>query len=235
MSMDKAMRSVLVVGTEPNLHDRLEPLLQRRHFDVDRVADSSAALSLIEAVAIDILVLSGSSTRPTVSELLEAIRGPKSPCRRSAVLVFDAPRDVAEVVEKSDSSEATRFLTSDASVDELDEAVASLLRESPRVSVRLSIRIEAQLGNGSTMVLTQTENVSLGGMLVRMTRPLPAEAGLRFELLLPAGFSSVTGIGQVVRLTQDLQGRITGVGMKFGSFDGDGKTMLKTYMDRSLQ
>jgi DNA-binding NarL/FixJ family response regulator len=233
--MDKAIRNVLVVGTEPSLHERLEPLLRRSHFDVDRVTESSAALSLIEAVAIDILVLSGSLTRPTVSELLEVIRSPGCPCHRSAVLVFCAPGDIPQGDEGNGRHDFTRFLSSDASNKELDEAVASLLRESPRLSVRLSIRIEAQLGNGSTMVLTQTENVSYGGMLVRMTRPLPTEAGLRFELLLPAGFSSVSGLGQVVRQTQDWKGRTTGVGMRFVAFDGGGKSALEGFLEREAE
>ncbi len=230
--MDKAIRSVLVVGNEPLLHERLEPLLQRSHFDVDRVAESAAALSLIEAVAIDILVLSGSLLHPTTAELLEAIRSPTSPCRRSAVLVLNAPGSTALENGESGTSQSTRFLAGDASDEELDKTVASLLRETPRLSVRLNIRIEAQLGNGSSMVLTQTENVSLGGMLVRMTRPLTTEAGVRFELLLPVGFLSVSGIGQVVRQTTDWKGRVTGVGMKFVSFDGEGRSILETFLDQ---
>jgi DNA-binding NarL/FixJ family response regulator len=231
MVMEKTIRSVLIVGSEPGLSARLEPLLKRSHLDVDRVSESAAARSLVEAVAIDILVLSASMTNPSLDELLAVIRASESPCRRSAVLVLG--------VEPADASPAgveapTRFLAPQATDAELNEAIASLFRESPRLTVRIAIRIETQLGSGSTMVLTQTENVSRGGMLVRMTRPQPVGASLRFELLLPAGFKTVTGIGEVVRHTQDVRGRVSGIGMRFAVFDGEGREVLADFLDRKV-
>ncbi len=229
MSMEKAIRNVLVVGVEPDFHRRFEPLLKRRHFDVDRVAEAGCALALVQAVAIDVLVLRYPLGNPSVEDLLHNIRSAESPCRRSAVLVLASPGDFHKA-EKLADGQRTHILPIDADHETLQETIALLLRMAPRLSVRITIRLEALLGNGSTMVLTQTENVSNGGMLVRVRKPQPVDAKLRFELLLPEDSVPVKGIGEVVRHTKDWRGDISGVGIKYTTFENSGDQRLTEFL-----
>jgi len=229
--MEQAIRNVLVVGVEPDFHRRFEPLLRRRHFDVDRVAEASCALALVQAVAIDVLVLRYPLGSPSVEEILSQIRQAESPCKRSAVLVLASPADMSEAEKMADGLR-THVLSVDADYEKLQETVSSLLRSAPRLSVRINIRLEAFLGNGSMMILTQTENVSRGGMLVRLRKPQPVEAKLRFELLLPEDSVPVKGTGEVVRHTRDWRGEVTGVGIRFAVFRDDGELRLREYLKR---
>lgn len=82
------------------------------------------------------------------------------------------------------------------------------------------------------MILTQTENVSRGGMLVRVRKPQPVDAKLRFELLLPEDSVPIKGSGEVVRHTRDWRGEVTGVGIKFSTFGNDGRLRLKEFLNR---
>ena len=231
MSMEKTIRNVLVVGVEPDFHRRFEPLLKRRHFDVDRVAEAGCALALVQAVAIDVLVLRYPLGNPSVEHLLQSIRSAESPCKRSAVLLLASPNDFDKAEKLADGIK-THVLSVDADSEDLQETIARLLRAAPRLSVRITIRLEAVLGNNSTMILTQTENVSRGGMLVRVRKPQPVDARLRFELLLPEDSNPVKGIGEVVRHTRDWRGDISGVGIKYATFEDGGDLRLMEFLQQ---
>ncbi len=227
--MEKTIRNVLVVGVEPDFHRRFEPLLKRRHFDVDRVTEAGCALALVQAVAIDVLVLRYPLGNPSVESLLQSIRSAESPCKRSAVLVLASPVDLKKARKLADGYK-TQVLSAEADYEALQETIALLLRAAPRLSVRITIRLEALLGSDSTMVLTQTENVSLGGMLVRVRKPQPVDARLRFELLLPEDTIPIKGTGEVVRHTRDWRGDVSGVGIKYAVFENGGDLRLKEFL-----
>ncbi|RLE35772.1 MAG: hypothetical protein DRJ61_02465 [Acidobacteria bacterium] len=229
MFMEKTIRNVLVVGVEPDFHRRFEPLLKRRHFDVDRVTEAGCALALVQAVAIDVLVLRYPLGNPSVESLLQSIRSAESPCKRSAVLVLASPVDLKKARKLADGYK-TQVLSAEADYEALQETIALLLRAAPRLSVRITIRLEALLGSDSTMVLTQTENVSLGGMLVRVRKPQPVDARLRFELLLPEDTIPIKGTGEVVRHTRDWRGDVSGVGIKYAVFENGGDLRLKEFL-----
>lgn len=229
MSMEQTIRNVLVVGVEPDFHRRFEPLLKRRHFDVDRVAEAGCALALVQAVAIDVLVLRYPLGNPSVEDLLQNIRRAESPCKRSSVLVLASPSELGQAARLADG-DRTHVISIDSDYETLQNTVSALLRTAPRLSVRITIKLEAVLGNGSTMVLTQTENVSNGGMLVRVRRPQPVDAKLRFELLLPEDSVPIKGTGEVVRHTKDWRGDVTGVGIKYASFEGQGDQRLTEFL-----
>lgn len=229
--MEKTIRNVLVVGVEPDFHRRFEPFLKRRHFDVDRVAEAGCALALVQAVAIDVLVLRYPLGNPTVEDLLQTIRSADSPCKRSAVLLLASPGDF-EKAEKLADGMKTHVLSVDADNEDLQETIARLLRAAPRLSVRITIRLEAVLGQDSTMILTQTENVSRGGMLVRVRKPQPVDAKLRFELILPEDSSPVKGVGVVVRHTRDWRGDVSGVGIRYATFEDGGDQRLLEFLQQ---
>ena len=229
MVMRKTIRNVLVVGVEADFHRRFEPLLKRRHFDVDRVAEAACALALVQAVAIDVLVLRYPLGKPSTRDLLRVIRAEGSPYRRSAVLLLASPNDMEEAQHFADH-EGIRLLSIESDDQTLQDGISALLRTAPRLSVRITIRLEAMLKNGSTMVLTQTENVSSGGMLVRVRKPQPGAAKLRFELLLPEDSGPIRGAGEVVRHTKDWRGDVSGVGIKYLTFEDAGKERLKEFL-----
>jgi hypothetical protein len=67
----------------------------------------------------------------------------------------------------------------------LEEVASRLLGVTPRISVRLLVRLEVRLKEGRRRVMYQTENISTAGMLVRSDRLDPIGTTVAFELTLP--------------------------------------------------
>lgn len=229
--MDRPIRNVLLAGVPKALAERFEPLLRRPDFDVDHVPNARSAVDLVRLIGFDVLVLGYPTIGPPVEELLDLIRAEGSPCRRSAVLLLVPGGRLAEV-EPFLGHGNTRAVATDASDRELQNVVASLLRVAPRLAVRVTVRLQVQLADGRTELLSQTENVSATGLLVRTRRPYPVETPVRFELYLPNEPAPVSGGGLVVRHATDRARRVTGLGIKFTGFARGGEVRLKAFLDR---
>jgi hypothetical protein len=194
----------------------------------------SGALVLVEAVAFDIIVVGYPLPDHSAEELLEVVRREGSPCRRSAVLLL-AAEDRVDEIEPLCGNGFTRAVAAGASREVLHDVVSSLLRVAPRLSLRLSIRLEVELEEGRTVALSQTENVSKGGILVRSRRLYPIETGVRFELFLPDEEDSIVGTGLIVHHTQGLKGTIRGFGVKFITFQNDCEERLTVFVSSRLE
>ncbi len=229
--MATATQSVLVVGVSDALFARLEPLLQRASFNVDRVHHARNAVPLFTSIGFGVLLFAYPTEQPSFRELMEMIRSDASPCRTAAVLIL-APSEQVEKARQLTNPARTKVMPIDASDAELHAELAALLRSAPRLSARVVIRLEVELADGRTEILTQTENVSMGGMLVRAPRSYPVGANLRFQLYLSPASPSVWGTGVVARHALDEHGRLIGVGVSFQDFTGDGETQLREYLGR---
>jgi hypothetical protein len=227
--MGAPIRKVLVVVVDPGVYSRFGPLLQRQGFDADWVGSPAVAAELIAAVSFDVLILGFPLGQPTTHQLCDLARPEQAPCSRAAILVMAAEEDLTEA-GKLAADGRIRVVSLAADQATLRAEVASLLRIAPRLTVRLPIRLEVQLGEGRAVALSQTENVSASGMLVRSNRSYPVEAGIRFELFIPEQTGAVSGDGQVVRHTLDQRGRPSGMGVKFLSWDGAGQARLAEYL-----
>jgi uncharacterized protein (TIGR02266 family) len=105
---------------------------------------------------------------------------------------------------------------------------------APRLSARVTVRFEVELGENTTVSMSQTENVSIGGMLVRSHRKFPVETKLRFELVLPDEAAPVRGLGLVVRHTEPRPGKALGIGVKFLEVEDDGDARLRAYLSEFI-
>lgn len=229
--MERPIRNVLVAGVHASLADRFEPLLRRSNFDVDHVPNARSAVDLVRMIGFDVLVFGYPTVGPPLEELLGLIRAQDSPCRRSAVLLL-VPRSRLAEVEPFLGRGHTRSLAADASDHELQTAVASLLRVAPRLAVRVTVRLHVQLADGETELLSQTENVSATGLLVRTRRAYPVETALQFDLYIPNESTPVSGRGLVVRHASDRSRRVTGLGVKFTELEAGGRLRLEAFLDR---
>jgi uncharacterized protein (TIGR02266 family) len=230
----EAIRNVLVVGLPASPYRRLEPLLRRAKFEVDRVPQASSAVGLLQAVSFDIVILAYPLDGPSVADLLTIIRSEDSPCQRSAVRIIASEDRVHEAEALIDSG-PTRVVSMESPAEALQQEVSSLLRVAPRLSARITVRAELEREHGAAMTLSQTDNVSVGGMLMRTRRRVyPVGSSLNFELQLPADPTPITGRGTVVRHTQEEKDGIRGVGVRFVDFESDGEQRLKDYIDATI-
>jgi hypothetical protein len=147
------------------------------------------------------------------------------------VLLLAPPSRLSEI-EPELGRGFTRSLAADASEEELQGVVASLLRVAPRLAIRVTVRLRVQLEDGQAELLSQTENVSATGALVRARRTYPVETPLRFEIYLPNEPQPVGGRGLVVRHATDRARRVTGLGIKFTELEAGGEARLRAFLDR---
>ncbi len=229
--VSKPIRTVLVAGVDGAVAERFEAALRGANFDVDHVPNARAAVDLIRMIGFDVLVLGYPPTGPSMDELMDLIRGASSPCLKSAVLLVAPAGRLAEV-EAYSRRGCTRLVPADLGDAELQHEVGALLRVSPRRAVRVTVRLQVQLADGRTELMSQTENVSATGFLVRTTRPHPVETPVRFELYLPADPAPVSGRGVVVRHATDRADRVTGLGVKFTAFLPGSDIRLQDFLAR---
>ncbi len=232
--MNTKIRKVLSVGVAPHFHDRFGPMLEVAGFDVDILASSESAMAIAQSIAIDIFVFGFPLRNPTTLECLERIRAQDSPCRRSAVLIAASPDVLKEAQEIKDNG-YFRVFSTEADAQELQLEVEALTRFAPRLSVRIPIRLEVHLGDEKAMVLSQTENVSACGMLVKVSRPLDETTKLKFDLFVPGVKHPVSGCGTVVRHTFDQWGKVRGIGISFEEFFKDGSTVIRSFLEQQHQ
>jgi hypothetical protein len=114
----------------------------------------------------------------------------------------------------------------------LEEVAARLLGVATRRAIRFMVRLHVSLATGEQTILCQTDDVSLHGMLVRTSNPLPVGTRLGFEFNLPGDRHPIQGEAEVVRHTAPQIGEVPGMGLKNGVLKGDGTERLQAFLDR---
>ncbi len=208
--------------------ESIMPMLGRSDFQVYQALDSDRAIKLIQCTAFDLLIADYPLPGFTMSQLLAAVRGPLALCRHSGLMLLVDPqameeakafvgRGVNQVVDRSDR-------------DRVLKTVAALLEVSPRVAVRAMVRFESRLECGDQPEVTETENVSLSGMLVHGGRDIPVGSRIGFELHLPGKENAICGSAQIVRRTDPDRESIAGMAACFESIEDDGLLWLARYL-----
>jgi CheY-like chemotaxis protein len=223
---------VLLIATERELemrvHHRLDPLLEGFGCEVHRVPTGGNVFELVQTTRFDLIVIAYPLAAIGLTELLRSIRWSQSACRSCSVMVL-APVYELEHVQPFLDRGVNRSIPLDAEAAVLRRAVADLLGQSLRVSIRVPTRIEAHLETGGERRMMQTENLSETGMRLRGRGDLPVGVELRFELSLPGDPAPVSGLAEVVR--QPVAEREASE-VRFLELDGDGATRLEALINQ---
>jgi uncharacterized protein (TIGR02266 family) len=112
----------------------------------------------------------------------------------------------------------------------LEEVASRLLGVVPRTSARLVIRLVVQLAEGKQLLVSQTENISEAGMLLRTDSLYPLGTKVTLEANLPGDRAPIQAEAEVVRhALADLEG-VQGLGLRLSSVKGDGLARLRDYI-----
>lgn len=212
-------RSVLMVALDDEVVDQVSAVLASDEFYVESIPDSEEALQLLTQLPFDVVIVGHPLPDRSTEQFLAAIRRASSLSREAAVLVIAEPalRDETQVLI---GRGANRVLTTIEAASLIQGLVAELLGVAPRLQLRVAIRLDVNLDKGSSRLLCQTENVSATGMLLRTDQDFPPGTQLRCELTLPDDNAPVRGVAEVVRHAGRRRERVTGVGVRFRSFEG---------------
>lgn len=225
-------RNILVIGVDSATYAKVAPVLERVDFEVDRFPSAASALELVERIPFMVLLVGFPLPDMPVQELLDAVRRPGSPCRRSPLLLVTQPGEVEQASTHLGRG-ANRVVSLAESEERLQAVVSELLQVAPRSAVRTMLRVEVRLGDDRTLLLCQTENLSATGMLIRTERRFPVGTELSFELVLGGDARPIRGKAEVVRHTLLGRDPASGMGLRIDQFDGDGERRYRDYVDHS--
>jgi hypothetical protein len=223
---------ILVVALERVLFDRIDPLLSRAHFEVDRVPRGAAGTLLSENVKFDLMVVRHPLPDMSLEVFCASVRKAGSPSVASQLLVLTESDRVSEA-----QALAPRHASLVLSITDpkrlLEEVASRLLGVEPRVATRLMIRMQVGVAAGKTLVMCQSENVSQAGMLLRTDRDLPIGTRVTFETTIPGDRDPIQGEAMVVRHTAPDVEDVRGIGFKFLAFRGDGEQRFRAFVSRT--
>lgn len=219
--MDKA--SILIVALTPDVYEQIAPVLRRRSFEVDRIADPSSALELMAAVSFDSVIVGYPLNGLPLVDFLNRVRSSASALASVVALV---PRDLMADVEPLRKGDLDVVLPQEEASAEIQRMLCDILGVAARSALRIPVRLEISVLNNETrdLLMTQTEDVSATGMLVHCRRAYPLGSRARFEMRLAHEPEPIKGEAEVARLTEHDIDRVEGMGLRFLSFDGTGET-----------
>ena len=222
-------KSILVVGLERKLFEEIDPLLNRSHLTVDRVARGKSGLALCEAVPFDLIIAVDPLPDIEITEFLTAVRMKGMPTATSHLLALGVGERLDVLRGHAPGKDSVVLAVTEPRAV-LEEVAARLLGVAPRSAIRFLVRLRVGLATGEQTIMCQTDNVSLHGMLVRTSSPLPVGTRLGFEYNLPGDRHPVQGEAEVVRHTAPQIGEVPGMGLRSLALKGDGSARLKAFL-----
>ncbi len=229
--MSGVQRSALVVGLGQETFGKVSQVLGAVKFFSDFAETGAAAIESTSFLPFDAIVAGYPLPDMPLQSFLDAIRKKDSPCRQAGVVIL-ALRGMLPEVEMFVGKGANRAIAIESFPEELAHAVLALLEVPPRFALRAISRLKVQLSWGTSQTICQTENISAHGLLIKTDHPLPVGTQMAFELSIPGENAPVRGFAVVVRQTQEKRERISGLGVRFSSFQGDDKKRLQAALTR---
>lgn len=231
--MSERNRNLLLIGVDSETFAKVAPMLKRATVEVDRFPRGRTSLDLLSVVSFDALIVRYPLPDMDVEDFLAEVRTPGALTRSTPLLLLTGDDLTEEARQRFVGKGANRVVPLSVDAEDLQDAVSGLLEVAPRVGARVMARLEVQLEEGKTLAMCQTENVSATGMLIRTYVGYPVGTKLTFELPLPTDPRPVKGEAEVVRHTLLDREQVSGVGVRFTSFEGDGKRRFQDHL-RSL-
>jgi hypothetical protein len=226
------LRRILAVGLEPELYGRIEALLNRSYFEVDRVPRGGSGRLLCAEIAFDLILVRFPLPDMEAGELLAAVRGGGSPCAGSQILLLPDEARLAEAALLVGHG-ADLVRAADRTGEVLSAIAAGLLHVAPRLASRRMVRLQARLGDGDGQSLCQTADLSISGMFVRTEARYPLGTMLTFELLLPGEREAVAGSAEVVRHVPGGPGLEEGIGLRYVDLRPGSEARLRGFLSRA--
>jgi hypothetical protein len=221
---------VLVVGLERGLYGKIEPLLLRSNLSVDRVPKGESGLYLAARVLFHLLVVRHPLPDMALGSFISAVHEPGAMCGASPILVLADDFQLEELRRLLPGGDK-QVLSIKEPAKLLQEVASRLLHVAARIALRVHVRLQVQLQEGTSLVACQTENFSEKGMLVRTPTLYPIGTKVRFECTLPADRSPIAGDAEVARHSVPDIEQVSGIGLKILAFQGDSARRLRRFLE----
>lgn len=228
----RVLRRILAVGMEPEVYGRIEALLNRSYFEVDKVPRGDSGRVLCGAIAFDLVLVRYPLPDIDVTDLLAAVRIPGSPSAGCQVLLLADEARLFQA-QRLVGAGADAALATERTGEFLSEFAARLLQVAPRVASRVMVRLQARISDGDRQEFCQTVDLSATGMFVRSDARYPLGSTMSFQLMLAEEREAVFGSAEVVRHAAGGQGKLEGIGLRYVEFRSGSEARLRAFLERT--
>jgi hypothetical protein len=228
---DSLPRSILLVGFGEVEIRELLPFLASFDMNVHYLPWTEGLAGLLKMREFDAIVLRMPSMRRLLLIVLEALRADDALNRHTGVVLVASPKQLGAA--RSYVPHGVNRVLSDSEMSAgLRETLVPLLDVAHRFRLRTPIELSAVVDAHPTKAYCHTENLSISGMLVSCSQPLPVGSPVDFSLQVPGENSPIRGTAKVVRLTNPRRENILGMGAAFLSFVENHRSRLRSLLVR---
>jgi len=176
--------------------------------DIEQVtlATSAEAPAQFQEEKFDVILVDLCAPPMDGTKLVQAIRLSGFNRKTPVIMISDDPRPAA--LSEGFNAGASFFVYKPidrAHLMRLILVTQGTIEQEKRRFRRVRVRAKAQIKCGDKSVEGETIDISLNGALVRASNAFPVGSGVEVSLYLLAGSPPVTGLGSIMRVTEDNQ------------------------------
>lgn len=224
-------RRILVVGIPQHIYQKLRPALRDGVVEIQPRAVK--AMEQVCAMTYAIIILGYPLVGADVGDVLKVIKSGNSACVNTSILLLCMPGKLEEAVAKHGVT-VTRILGMEEKPAVLQAALRTFHRMSPRVAFRILAQVRCREGARPDVILSQMENLSLGGALLRSGRLFPVGTPVVLDFMLPLERNRLCIEAEVVRHMPAQEDREPAMGLKFLAFEADAQERLQAFLERKM-
>jgi len=223
---------IYLVGPERQILKVFEPLWRDTGLETRRFVSAESAIQDLRSDGDPPqgVLISYPLWDATLGEVVRGIRGAENNGRSVPTFVVVPKGSLAEVSAMDDLG--VTVLSEAENRSKLRKNVTEVLFPVQRAGQRIVVRMEVQLGTGRLLRLCQSENLSVSGMLIRTSEKYPIGSTIRFEFVLPEDDEPIRGEAQIVRYTHPDVEMLPGIGVRFLSFEDEGRQRLERFISQ---
>lgn len=220
----KLKERVLAIGGE--LIDLVEPYLAESPLRVERVEDARTAILLSSKIRFEHLVVGFPLPDMGLAVFVDCLRRTESASPTARLLMVTDDKHMEAARAYRDEGFVADAVSVEMEPAELARQMTNFMNTAPRVAARLEARVAEVGGFDEEQIAGYTVNISESGLLVQSASCLARGTRVRLELTDDRDTEPIAVLGVVVRSARlDLEG-ITGMGISFTGFEGDGRSRL---------
>lgn len=212
--MAEPRQNVLVVEVDSERYEIVAPLLQRKHFDVDRFPGARGAVELVAAVPFRALIVGYPLKEMSFDDFFRVVRGQSSASSRTPIALLCDPRHEQEAKQY-----LQRRIQLVMSINEpqptLEDRLSTFLGIQARASMRVLVKLNVTLtDHRQERFMAQTKDISTSGMFVSTNRTYPQGSQATFEFALDTFPKPFAGVAEIVRVSGPAD-KNQGLGLRF--------------------
>jgi hypothetical protein len=227
-------QNVLMVGIDAERYESFAPMLQRKHFDVDRFPGAQGAMELVTLVPFTAIIIHYPIRDVALDSFLQVIRGQSSASREARIALVSLP-DKLQEAEAFLNKRIQLVVSDDEEPDELDGKISDFLGIKSRAAMRVLVKLDVALEDSKReRFMAQSKDISASGMFVTTKRLHPVGSRALFEFTLPTDSTPFCGSGEITRHSGP-RDRIQGIGVRFLTFTQNTQENLTVCLEQMKQ